>query len=131
MKNYSAITLRSSENRPLRNAYSKPLRRGVLGDIDGRSKEGRFHTQVHADLVQQVGESPTISQTLLIRRIARSMLMLEILDHKMASGKWTDVDARTQGGLGNGLRLMLREIGIKAQAAPKASLAEYLASKPK
>jgi hypothetical protein len=128
-QNHSLITLRTPENRPLRGAYSKPLRRRVLGDIDGRSKEGKFLRTIESDLVEQVGGSPSVAQSLLIRRIARAMLSLEILDLKLASGNWNDCDARTQGGLNNNVRLCLRELGIRAPAAKKATLAQYLAEK--
>jgi hypothetical protein len=100
-----------------------------LGDIDGRSKEGRFLRAVESDLIEQVGGAPSVGQTLLIRRIARTMLSLEILDFKLASGNWNDCDARTQGGLSNNVRLCLRELGIRAPAAKKATLASYLAEK--
>jgi hypothetical protein len=120
------ITLRSPENRPLQGAYSRPLRRGVLGDLDGRSKEGRFLKTIERDLFQQVGGSPSVGQQLLIRRIA--MLMLEILDLKLANNdNWNQCDAATQGGLNNNVRLSLRELGIKAPPARKATLSEYLA----
>jgi hypothetical protein len=55
------------------------------------------------------GGLPNFAQLVLIRRAARAMLQLERLDAKMASGNWTDHDARTCGGLSNNLRLTLRE----------------------
>lgn len=129
-KNHSLITLRSPENRPLAGAYSKPLRRGVLGDIDGRSKEGKFLRTIESDLVEQVGGAPSVAQSLLIRRIARTMLSLEILDFKLASGNWNDCDARTQGGLNNNVRLSLAALGLKdAPGRRKETLGEYLAAK--
>ncbi len=57
--------------------------------------------------------SPSFAQRLLIRRTARAMLRLELLDAKMSSGDWTDHDARTFGGLNNALRLALRELGVR------------------
>jgi hypothetical protein len=128
-KDYPVITLRSPEHRPLKNAYSRPLRRGALGDIDARTKEGRFLSQIQADLGAQLGGSPSLAQQLLIRRIARSMLMLEVLDLRLASGEWNECSARTQGGLQNSVRLNLRELGIRAAHAPKKTLAADLAAK--
>jgi hypothetical protein len=126
----TVLTLRSDGNRPLAGAYSKPLRRGVLGDLDGRSKEGRFLKTIERDLIEQIGGSPSVSQQLLIRRIARAMLMLEILDLKLANNEnWNQCDAATQGGLNNNVRLCLRELGIKAPAPKRQSLAAYLAEK--
>jgi hypothetical protein len=96
---------------------SRVLRRGVLGDkIDGRSREGRFLTQIERELTRQCGGAPTFTQRLLIRRLSRGMLRLEPLDEKMTSGEWTDHDARTFGGLTNAVRLLSRELGLKAKA---------------
>jgi hypothetical protein len=69
-------------------AESRVLRRGVLGDrVDGRSREGRFLTQIERELVAQIGGSPSFTQKLLIRRLARGMLRLELLDEKQTAGK--------------------------------------------
>jgi hypothetical protein len=48
----------------------------------------------------------------------------------MTAGTWTDHDARTFGGLGNAVRLISRELGLKtAPAAKPPDLGDYLASK--
>jgi len=95
--------------------HCRALRRGVIGDaIDGRSREGKFLRKCEAELVAQTGGEPSFAQRLLVRRIARAMLKLELFDAKMAGNNWTDHDARTYGGLSNALRLMLRELGLKA-----------------
>jgi hypothetical protein len=109
--------------------HCRALRRGVIGDaIDGRSKEGRFLRRCEAELTAHVGGSPSFAQTLLIRRAARAMLRLELLDAKMASGSWTDHDARTFGGLNNALRLALRELGVReTKPKPIPTIAEIAA----
>lgn len=78
-------------------------------------------------MVAQVGGSPSFAQS--IRRAARSMLQLELLDAKMSSGDWSAHDARTQGGLNNAVRLVLRELGLKAVAKKPPTIAEYLAAR--
>jgi hypothetical protein len=99
---------------------SRVLRRGVLGDkVDGRSREGRFLTKCERELVAQVGGAPSFTQRLLIRRLARGMLRLELLDEKMTAGAWTDHDTRTFGGLSNAVRLLARELGVKASPDAK------------
>jgi hypothetical protein len=111
-------TATSSANAPRLGPHCRSLRRGVIGDaIDGRSREGKFLRKCEAELLAQIGGEPSFAQRLLIRRIARAMLKLELFDTKMTAGTWTDHDARTYGGLSNALRLMLRELGINA--APK------------
>ena len=59
------------------------------------------------------------------------MLQLEKLDSKLASGNWTDHDARTYGGLSNTLRLCLRELGLRPPAPTVTSpLAEHFRRPP-
>jgi hypothetical protein len=104
----------------------RQISRGSLGPIDGRTLQGKFARKLESELVNHVGGKPTFPQTLLIRRIVRGTWQLEQLDAKMASGRWTDHDSRTYGGLSNSLRLALRELGMKpAQSKPK-SVADYI-----
>jgi hypothetical protein len=112
--------------------HCRALRRGVIGNaIDGRSREGKFLRKCEAELLAQIGGEPSFAQRLLIRRIARAMLKLEMFDAKMSGGNWTDHDARTYGGLSNALRLMLRELGLKATPAKRTSpLAEHFSRPP-
>ncbi len=123
------ITAASSATRRIVKPHCRALRRGVIGDaIDGRSKEGKFLRCCEAELVAHVGGSPSFAQKLLIRRAARAMLRLELLDAKMASGDWTDHDARTFGGLNNALRLALRELGVReTKPKPIPTIAEIAA----
>jgi hypothetical protein len=106
--------------------HSKLLERGSL---DGRSREGRFLRHCEAELAKHVGGKPSIAQRLLISRLARVALRLELFDEKIAAGTLTDHDARVYGALHNSFRLLLREIGMRGAAARATSLAEYLAAK--
>ena len=79
--------LTSSDPRGRVGPYCLAFSRGSVDDtIDGRSREGKFLRRVEAELVDQVGGEPSFAQSLLIRCAARSMLQLELLDAKMASG---------------------------------------------
>jgi hypothetical protein len=110
---------------PLR-AHSRAIRRGSLGELDGRSVEGRFLRRIEAELVEQVGGNPTFTQTLAIRRIARLALQSELFDKKMATGDWTPHDSRAAAGISNGLLRALKDLGLKTVPAPKPSpLAEH------
>ena len=125
-------TDKSPPGKPRLGPHCRALRRGVIGDaIDGRSREGKFLRKCEAELVAQVGGQPSFAQRLLIRRIARAMLKLEMFDAKMVGGSWTDHDARTFGGISNSLRLMLRELGLKPDAGGrrKLTVSEYLAAR--
>ena len=92
----------------------------------GGSREGKFLRKCEAELVAQVRGLPSFAQRLLIRRVARAMLRLEAFDARMASGAWTDGDARTYGGLSNSLRLMLRELGFRSATERPRRLADVL-----
>ena len=68
-------------------------------------------------MTRQLG-APSFTQKLLIRRLARVMLRLELIDEKsMGRGTLTDHDARTFSALSN--RLTARELGLKAAPAEK------------
>jgi hypothetical protein len=106
--------------------YCRAISRGAIGEINGRSPEGKFLRRCEAELVEHLGGRPTFAQALIIRRATRAMLQLEKLDSKLASGNWTDHDARTYGGLSNTLRLCLRELGLRPPApTPTSPLAEH------
>jgi hypothetical protein len=107
--------------------YCAALNTGSVLGVDGRSKAGRFARKCEAELIAQIGGSPSFAQRILIRRVVRALWALERLDEKMASGAWSDHDSRTHGGLGNQVRLSLRELGIKAVADKPPTLAEVLA----
>jgi hypothetical protein len=109
--------------------YSRAFRNALGDRFDGRSREGRFLRKVQLGLLAQLGREPSFAEELLIRRVTRSMLQLELLDEKFSSGTWSDCDSRVQGGLSNGLRLALKELGLKPPAAKKPDLATYLAEK--
>ena len=109
--------------------YSSMFTRGVLGGcLDGRSREAKYLRAVEAQLVAHIGGHPSAAQVLLIRRAAQTSLRLSLFDKRLAGGvEWTERDARESHALSNQLRLLLREIGLRA-AAPKApSLAEIIA----
>ena len=57
--------------------YSKAFRNGSLGDdFDGRSREGKFLRKFEAEMVAQLGGSPTFAQLALLRRASRTLLQL-------------------------------------------------------
>jgi hypothetical protein len=110
--------------------HSRVLRRASLGNLDGRSREGRFLRDTERKLVDMIGGSPSFGQKLLITRAARAMLRLQLLDEKLEKGNWGDVDAEAFGALNNSLRGALRELGIgTATQMPTARnpLAEHFA----
>jgi hypothetical protein len=103
---------------------SRVFRGGQIGGwIDESGAEGKFIKRVEAELTAQLGVEPSFTQQMLIRRAARALLRLELLDEKAAEGSWTDHDARTFGGLNNAVRLFMKEIAAQASAKGKAKAA--------
>jgi hypothetical protein len=105
--------------------HSRLLERGT---VSGRSREGRFLASIEAQLAQHVapGGQPSIAQKLLIRRVSRAMLQLELLDEKK---RITDHDLRLGNALDNRVRLGLKALGLKPGAAkPGPTLAEVMAA---
>ena len=99
---------------------SRVFKRGAVGDsIDGRSREGRFLLKCEAELTRQVGGAPSFTQRLLIRRLARAALRLELIDEKSISGPLSAHDGRTFSALSNVVRLTARELGLKAAPSAK------------
>jgi hypothetical protein len=128
--NQRMTTNRSPLSKSPHGPHCRALARGVVGDaIDGRSREGKFLRKCEAELITQIGGEPSFAQRLLIRRIARATLKLELFDAKMAGGNWTDHDARTYGGMSNSLRLMLRELGLKPLTPRTPTLADVLGAR--
>jgi hypothetical protein len=104
--------------------HSRLFRRGAVGNMDGNSAEAKFVKTVEAGLVAHLGRKVSIAQHLLIRRVSRAMLQLELLDAKQSL---TDHDFRLASSLDGRVRLGLRELGLKA--APQGPrLAEMLAA---
>jgi hypothetical protein len=107
--------------------YSRAIERGAIGDVSGSSREGKFLRAVERELSQHVGGAPTFPQKILIRRCARKLLQLEMLDAKFAADEWTPHDGRTYGGLSNSLRLDLKALGGPAESNKTPSLDAILA----
>ena len=104
----------SNQSRRRLGPYSRRLQRGAIADLyDGRSADGRFIRHLEAELTQHVGGAPSITQRLLIDRIIKVRIQLDLLDAKLAGGTWTPHDSRTYGGLLNALRLTARELGLE------------------
>ncbi len=111
----------SPANGGLIKPYCKAITRGSLGsDLDGRSREGKFVRRIEAELVDQLGGSPTFSQMLAVRRIARLMLQAESFDRKMATGNWTAHDSRTAAGINNAVLKALKDVGLKGRVEKAA-----------
>lgn len=116
--------------------HSRALTRGAVGGtVDGRSREGRFLRQAEAEMLAQLGRPPSFGERLLIRRVVRASLQLELFDQKLSvGGEFTAHDARAFGALGNQVRLGLRDLGLKPPPKDKpATIADIAArhAKPK
>jgi hypothetical protein len=114
--------------------HSLPIRDGSPLDafLDPASREAKFVAAIEAGLIEQLGHPPTFSEQLLVRRISRAALRLELFDKKLEGGRWTDRDARTLSALQNAFRLFLRELHIKAATPePRSSSLASIAARHK
>jgi hypothetical protein len=119
-------------SRKLFGPHALPIKDGSPLDayIDPGTREAKFIAAIEAGLLDQLGHPPTFSEQLLVRRISRAALRLELFDKKMEGGRWTDRDARTLSALQNGFRLFLRELRIKAATPePRSSSLASIAAR--
>jgi hypothetical protein len=89
--------------------------------IDGRSLEGQFAKNLERDLLQHIGQKPTVIQRMLIRQAVRIQFQLDALNVKLLLGEFTDHDRRVFGALNNAFRLTLKDIGFDAAEAATAA----------
>ena len=113
--------------------YSRKLTRGAIADaFDGRSVQGRFIRDLERQLIQHIGGSPSITQKLLITRIIRLHMRLDLFEEKLTNepDKWSSHDDRVYGGIQSAYRLALRELGFKPAPAPQVRSIHDLWSRP-
>ena len=115
---------------------SRAIDRGTLGEIDGRSREGRFLRAYEAMMMSHLGGSPSRIQGEMIRRCARLALHLELQDEKTLRGgeAMSEFSSRAYVAWHRALMSSLRLLGAGGVGKPTLepsgpSLAEYLASK--
>ena len=78
---------------------------------------------MEAELIKHVGGKPNFMQRLLIERVVKIRMQLDLFEEKLARGSWTPHDARTYGALHNAIRLTARELGLSpATKTPPVSL---------
>jgi hypothetical protein len=65
---------------------------------------------------------------MLIRRAARALLRIELLDEKAAQGGWADHDPRVYGGLNNACGLFMRDRGAGSALPAYSSLKGVVSS---
>jgi hypothetical protein len=109
--------------------YCRALNRGAVSDgaIDGRSRPGRFLRRIEGELLAQIGPAPSFAQKLLVRRISRMMLRLELFEQQLDDGTLSDFSQKIYGALSNHVRLGLRDLGLKPRAPKQPSLSDVLA----
>ena len=109
--------------------YSRKLDRGALGvSIDGRSPLGKFVRSLEFELYQYVGGQPDVRERLMIDRVIKTRVQLDLFEEKLETGRWTDTDRRTYGALHNAFRLALRELKPATSKNQPADLESYIAS---
>jgi hypothetical protein len=94
--------------------------------IDGRLLEAKEEKRLIKALTEHVGGSPSVTQEILIKRTARFVIMLEVLERRVLETKdFGDLQARQMIALSNSARLNLQALGLKAAETPK-TLQSYI-----
>ncbi|HWE72963.1 MAG TPA: hypothetical protein VG328_07375 [Stellaceae bacterium] len=110
--------------------HSRLFGRGVIGDLNGNSREAKYLRSVEKAILDHLGgaERATIPQKLYAGRLAKIALRLELFDQKLIEeGQLTDFDNKVYASLHSAFRLMVRDLGLKAAAPKLTSLSEMLA----
>jgi hypothetical protein len=110
--------------------YSRLIDRGAIGGlIDGRSREGRFLRQYEKQLLEHVGNNPSVTQRCLIQRAARLALHLELMDERSLAGEhvFTTHDHLHYVSWSNALGRTLGRLGLQPAAPKPPTLAEAMA----
>jgi hypothetical protein len=101
-----------------------------LDQIDGRLLEAREERRLIKALTEHVGGRPSATQEILIKRTARFVLMLEVLERRVLETKdFGDLQARQMIALSNSARMNLVALGLKPAEAPKTLQAYIVGSK--
>jgi hypothetical protein len=102
--------------------YSKVKRR-----LDGRTREAQRGRDVIADLTAHLGGSPSVPQRILIQRIAKLLVVIEVLERRLIEkGEVGDLAGRQYLAWVNSIRLLLQVIGIERSEQAPPRLAEVL-----
>jgi hypothetical protein len=100
-------------------------------EVDGRLLEAAEEQRLIAELTEHVGGSPTLPQRLLIQRIARTSIIVSVLERKVIEqGELGDLQSRQVNALWNTLTRCLTALGMKSQSQKSADLAEFLGRRP-
>jgi hypothetical protein len=98
--------------------------------IDGRLVEAKVERQIIGELTNHVGGFPTAPQRLLIKRTARLVVMLGIIERRIIeSCDLKDLEARQLCALSNSLRLNLQALGLAKPEVQAPNLVEYLGAR--
>ena len=101
-----------------------------FAELDGRLAEAYEERRIIADLSRHVGQ-PTIPQKILIKRSARLLVMLSVLERRMIElAELGDLGSRQMVALHNALRLSLQAIGLERAEEEIPSVANFLKARP-
>ena len=74
--------LKRTNKRVITGPYSRLIDRGALGDLNARTRAGKFLKVYERMLIEHVGGDPSVTQRALITRTTRLALHLELLDER-------------------------------------------------
>jgi hypothetical protein len=96
-------------------------RNATLAKLDGRTREARLVESLRAELTAHVGGAPSTTQRVLIDQAAQLQLRLALMDKDTDKiGTMTERNQVQYLAWSGALTRLLRQIGLKPTAAPKA-----------
>jgi hypothetical protein len=100
----------------------------ALAKIDNRRVEARIMAKIEADLTRHCGGSPSITQQILINRLAWLGLHLAQLDKKASTaGSLCDGEAKRYLGWSNSFIRGVRHLGLKGAAERAPTFSDVVA----
>jgi hypothetical protein len=117
---------RASDKRYGTGPYSRVLRRGALGALNGNTREAKFIRTYEAILIEHCGGSPSAVQRSLITRAARLAVHLELWDEKTipTGGACTATGHSHYLAWSNALGRTLARLGLEPAAPKPPTLAD-------
>ncbi len=103
--------------------FVKTFDRTLLGNfvrLDGRTLEYRLARDLTAELAAYVGKELTLPQRLLIERIVKTTIQLDVLEKKMVDGDFTAHYQNAHSRLSNSHQLAMRELD-RMKSSPQAA----------
>jgi hypothetical protein len=103
------------------------------GELDQRTAEALEERRIIEALTAHVGNNPTAPQQIMIRRAARVLIMVTLLERRVIEnpGDFGDLALRQLCALSNSARLAMQAIGFDQPERTAPEIADFLVAQRK